>query len=213
MPITLDLTSTTVADVFVQPSPLLEFMAAMHVLTEVDHHPDQRDRAALLRSQLGEDLMIEVHYYAPLWARYRSRMFFARGRENGTLEQQLLELRMMAEAQFTELAAEGALGMGRSADHVALLADGAGLVEMCRRRSSARADLAEALIVDPSAFRLKLLDFITHAWEVGVRDLWLESAPAMAAVAERIARQLQQGIVETIASLSPTASVIGALRS
>ncbi|SMX94958.1 DNA-binding transcriptional regulator, ArsR family [Brevibacterium sp. 239c] len=209
MPITLDLTDTTPADIVVQPSPLLEFMAAMHAFTEHDHHPEHQSVAAQLQTGLGDELVERAHYYSPLWSRFRCRLFFVRGIGLASFEAQVADVRAMSDQGFAELAAEGILGMGRTVDHVELLAEPEAFVNTCRRRSSARAELAERLVEDVADFREQLLLFLERAWDAAVRNVWTRSAPTLAATAERIRLQLDDDVIQTVARLSPTAAVIG----
>lgn len=209
MPITIDLTRATPDSVVVQPSPLLELMAAMHVLTEADHHPDQVEAASGLRSALGEELVEQVHYYSPLWSRYRCRLFFVRGGASGSIDHYLDDLRMLPMPQFASLAAEGVLGMGRSANHQTLLADSESFIAACRQRSSARAELAERLVTDQEGLRRELLTFLENIWTTEFHNTWNDSFPQIAGAVERTRSRLGEGVVKTVAGLSPTSTTVG----
>ncbi|MCI9889414.1 helix-turn-helix transcriptional regulator [Micrococcales bacterium 31B] len=210
MVVTLDLRSTPPSAVTVQGSPLIETMALLHLVTEREHHVEQRAVIEATYSALPPAVFAQVEAFAPLWSRLRCRLFFPLdARSLPEWEPQLAALEGLDLASFTTLAAEGVLGLGRRGQHADLIARPGDFVAACRARATARGDLAQRLVDDPQRFRGDLLGLLHEVWEAaGARD-WVQSRPRLERAAEQARDDLQRDLATAFANLSDTAEVAG----
>ncbi|WP_231406154.1 DUF5937 family protein [Streptomyces clavuligerus] len=158
MSIVLDLGGLGPADVAAGPFALSELMASLHVLAEPEHHPEAAAwtaRAAVADPGLRDELLV----FAPLWARFRCRLFFPRSLPLTTgLDEELTALAELSADAFLDLVAPGILGSTAQpvppARELRPSATAAReYIRRCQRRSYARGELAGQLVAAPLELR------------------------------------------------------------
>jgi DNA-binding transcriptional ArsR family regulator len=197
--------------VHVGVSPLAELMACLHVLAEPDHHPESRGWRNGISADLPDRLRSDLHRFAPLWARYRSRLFFPMGTVLGrTIEEELAQLAAMDGDRFVTFAADAIRGRAMDFRDAAAVAASNAWVRECELRSFARGDLAHALVHQPERLRRDLVDILTRcATGFFARD-WERARPTLDASARAVAARLrQEPALDVIASLTDAASTRG----
>lgn len=189
-------------------SPLAELMACLHVLAEPDHHPEARSWLPRATARIDDRLGSEVSRFAPLWARYRSRLLFPFDRLERDLGAELDNLDRLPEELFTGLAADAIRGHALPRDENGRLRPGHKWVHECETRSFVRGDLAHALVHHPGRFRQELSALLARCRTAFFDDHWQRCEPALRHAAADIRRQLAQGTdpVELITSLIPIAT-------
>ncbi|MCT9138969.1 ArsR/SmtB family transcription factor [Streptomyces violarus] len=171
MSIVLDLGGLGPADVVAGPSALSELMASLHVLAEPEHHPEAVGWAA--RAAAGDELRDELSVFAPLWARFRCRLFFPLVRPGtaplaASLDEELAAIAALPAEEFLDLVAPGVLGTNaQPVPPGDALRAGAWAAEdyvlRCLRRSYARGELARQLVAAPLELRDRLLEVLRAA--------------------------------------------------
>jgi DNA-binding transcriptional ArsR family regulator len=199
-------------NIVVGPSPLAELMAALHVLAEPEHHPESAGwtrRAAAMDPELHEELTC----YAPLWARFRCRLFFPRALPLApTLEAELAGIEQLRPDDFTDLVAPGILGTAsfpvpEAREVLENRTAAEDFVRQCTRRSYARGELARRLLDDPEGFKARLLDVLRSAERAFFAESWRELRPVLEAKAREVRRDLtRRSPADVLAELLPTAA-------
>ncbi|MPY58381.1 ArsR/SmtB family transcription factor [Streptomyces spongiae] len=171
MSIVLDLGGLGPADVVAGPSALSELMASLHVLAEPEHHPEAAGWAARAAAA-DPGLRDELSVFAPLWARFRCRLFFPFLPRTpplaASLDEELAAIEALPAEDFLELVAPGVLGTSAQPVPPAReLRAGTAAAEdyarRCLRRSYARGELARQLVTAPLELRDRLLEVLRAA--------------------------------------------------
>src|SRR5665213_3857488 len=115
MVIALEVSRADKSRVAARVSPLAELLACLHVLAEPDHHPESRTWVEKVRAQLPESLTSDLQRFSPLWARYRTRLFFPLElAPEMAIDDELAALLALDFDAFLPLAANGIAGNNRS---------------------------------------------------------------------------------------------------
>ncbi|MGW0759649.1 DUF5937 family protein [Streptomyces sp. NPDC002814] len=215
MSIVLDLGGLGPADLAAGPSALSELMASLHVLAEPEHHPEAVGWAARATAA-DPELRDELSVFAPLWARFRCRLFFPRTVPLAAgLDEELAAIGELPAEDFLELVAPGVLGT--SAQHVPPareLRAGTTAAEdyarRCLRRSYARGELARQLVAAPLELRDRLLAVLRAADTAFFAEDWRTLRPALEEHAREVRRRLAaRSPAEVLTELLPTAARVG----
>jgi DNA-binding transcriptional ArsR family regulator len=198
------------ADFHVAVSPLSEMVALLHALAEPDHHLEARAALEDISATLTPGYLADFRTLAPLWARFRCRVFFPSEARSLGLDEELERIAEMPLEQFVRLVAEGVQGSIRRVPPVPeLLADTPGredFLSYCRARSSIRRELAELLLDDPEGFRVRLLDFLRATREAFFGREWAHVHDTIRRSAALTRTRLQHADPVTVmAQLSPSA--------
>ncbi|WP_314173883.1 ArsR/SmtB family transcription factor [Streptomyces winkii] len=214
MSIVLDLGGLDSADLAVGPSALSELMASLHVLAEPEHHPEAADwaaRAAAADPVLWEELSV----FAPLWARFRCRLFFPRTLPlAASLDEDLAGVAALPVEDFTELVAPGVLGTRGPVPPPGELRAGTSsaddYVRRCLRRSYARGELARQLVASPTDLRDRLLAVLRAADSAFFAEDWRSLRPALDHHAREVRNRLTaRPPAAVLTELLPTAARFG----
>ncbi|MCX4835373.1 DUF5937 family protein [Streptomyces sp. NBC_01016] len=216
MSIIIDVGGLGPADIAAGPSALSELMASLHILAEPEHHPEAAEwtaRVAAVNPALRDELAV----FAPLWARFRCRLFYPRALPVAAdLREELAAIEDLPRTEFLGLVAPGVLGASaRPAPAAHELRTGTEAAEeyvrQCRRRSHSRGDLAVELVADPAAFRARLLAVLRAADAAFFADDWRNLGPALDDHAREVRRRLARPRppVDVLTELLPTASRVG----
>jgi DNA-binding transcriptional ArsR family regulator len=211
MVVALNLSGVGRGDVAAGVSPLAELMASLHVLAEPDHHPESRTWAAKVMDGVPEGLRADLFRFSPLWARYRTRLFYPLdGRVDRAMEDEIAALAAMDDDRFLSLVANGILGRGaplRGADEV--LSDRE-WVAYSEHRSFSRGDLAHSLVRDPVRFRGDLIGVLESCIDAFFLADWESNSPRLIATAAALTDRLdQEELLSVVESLSGMASARG----
>lgn len=130
MSIIIDVGGLGPADIAAGPSALSELMASLHILAEPEHHPEAAEwtaRAAAVNPALRDELAV----FAPLWARFRCRLFYPRALPVAAdLREELAAIEDLPRTEFLGLVAPGVLGASaRPAPAAHELRPGTGVAE------------------------------------------------------------------------------------
>ncbi|MEU9609254.1 DUF5937 family protein [Streptomyces sp. NPDC048057] len=214
MSIVLDLGGLGPKDLVVGPSALSELMASLHVLAEPEHHPEATGWTA--RAVADPALRDELLLFAPLWARFRCRLFFPRGLPLAeSLGEELTALAHLTAEDFLGLVAPGVLGTTAQPVPSAreLRPDTAAAqeyVRRCQRRSYARGELARQLVAAPLELRDRLLSALRAADSAFFAEDWRTLRPALEEHAREVRRRLVvRPPVDVLTELLPTAVRVG----
>lgn len=228
MSIVLDLGELGPADLTVGPSALSELMASLHVLAEPEHHPEAAGWAARAAAA-GPELRDELSVFAPLWARYRCRLFFPRTLPlASSLDEELAAIAALPVEDFVELVAPGVLGTNAQPVPPAReLRAGTAAAEdyarRCLRRSYARGELARQLVAAPLELRDRLLAVLRTADTAFFAEDWRTLRPPLEDHAREVRRRLTilpqppargtpvalRSPADVLAELLPTAARVG----
>ncbi|GHH59477.1 DNA-binding transcriptional ArsR family regulator [Streptomyces umbrinus] len=215
MSIVLDLGGLGPADLAAGPSPLSELMAGLHVLAEPEHHPEATGWASRAVAASPE-LRDELSTFAPLWARFRCRLFFPRALPLATsLDEELAAIAALRTEDFLELVAPGVLGTNAQAmPPVRELRAGTAAAEdyarSCQRRSYARGELARQLVAAPLDLRDRLLAVLRAADTAFFAEDWRILRPALEEHAREVRRRLaSRSPADVLTELLPTAARVG----
>lgn len=215
MSIVLDLGGLGPADLAAGPSALSELMASLHVLAEPEHHPEAAEWAARAAAA-GPELRDELSVFAPLWARFRCRLFFPRTVALAPgLDEELAAIAALPAEDFLELVAPGVLGTSGqpvpSARELRAGTDAAeDYVRRCLRRSYARGELARQLVAAPLELRDRLLAVLRAADTAFFAEDWRALRPALEEHAREVRRRLAvRSPAEVLTELLPTAARVG----
>ncbi|MEU0193615.1 DUF5937 family protein [Streptomyces afghaniensis] len=228
MSIVLDLGELGPADLTVGPSALSELMASLHVLAEPEHHPEAAGWTARAAAA-GPELRDELSVFAPLWARYRCRLFFPRTLPlASSLEEELAAIAALPVEDFVELVAPGVLGTNAQPVPPAReLRAGTAAAEdyarRCLRRSYARGELARQLVAAPLELRDRLLAVLRTADTAFFAEDWRTLRPPLEDHAREVRRRLTilpqasaggtpvsvRSPADVLAELLPTAARVG----
>lgn len=211
MSIILDVGELGRENIAVGPSPLAELMATLHVLAEPEHHPESAGWTG--PAAVDPELHEELTCYAPLWARFRCRLFFPRALPPApTLEAELAGIEQLRPADFTDLVAPGVLGTSAfpAPEPHEVLENGTAaeeFVRRCTRRSYARGELATRLLDDPEGFKARLLAALRAADQAFFAESWRELRPVLEVKAREVRRDLtRRSPADVLAELLPTAA-------
>ncbi|MFI6371194.1 DUF5937 family protein [Streptomyces sp. NPDC050546] len=215
MSIVLDLGGLGPADLTAGPSALSELMASLHVLAEPEHHPEAADWTARAAAA-GDELRDELSVFAPLWARFRCRLFFPRALPLAScLDEELTAIAALPAEDFLELAAPGVLGttalpVPSARELRAGTAAAEDYVRRCLRRSYARGELARQLVAAPLELRDRLLAVLRAADAAFFAEDWHALRPALENHAREVRRALAvRSPAEVLTELLPTAARVG----
>jgi DNA-binding transcriptional ArsR family regulator len=213
--IVVDLGGLGPADLAAGPSALSELMASLHVLAEPEHHPEATGwtaRAAAASPELRDELSA----FAPLWARFRCRLFFPRTLPLATnLEEELAAIGGLSRDDFLDLAAPGVLGTsGQPVPPARELRPGTTTAEdytrRCLRRSYTRGELARQLVAAPLELRDRLLAVLRAADTAFFAEDWRTLRPALEDHAREVRRRLTvRPPADVLTELLPTAARVG----
>jgi DNA-binding transcriptional ArsR family regulator len=182
-------------------------------MAEPDHHPESRGWLSRITLEPAGPLRSELHRFAPLWARYRSRLLFPIDTTlNRTIHDELAVLSALDDDIFLPFAAEAVHGRRiRFADAAAVTTTGSWVKE-CERRSFARGDLAHALVNQPERFRRDLVNLLDRCATGFFAQDWERSRPILEASARSVAARLrQEQPLDVIASLTDIATTRGSV--
>lgn len=211
MVVALNLSQARRDDVLAGTSPLAELMACLHVLAEPDHHPEARNWAERISAQIPDALRPELFRFAPLWARYRFRLFYPLTKQlDLTIDEELDGLADVDDEWFLPLTANGIRGRdaGRGTAHD-VLTDRSWVAD-CERRSFTRGDLAYSLVADPRGFREHLVEILRACRDAFFTEEWEKSRPRLASTATQLNSALHTGeLIPIVESLSKIASSRG----
>lgn len=207
MPIVLDLADVSRAEVSVQPSPLAELMAVVHMLAEPDHHVDRSREIASIKQSLTRELARELRDLAPFWARFRVRLMMPLQHTPASgLDHELSRVEKLPIEAFTAASAEAIYG-ARNAAIMALAGDEFGrqdFVDRCTEKSEARGSLAMQLLADPARLRRRLVTALRHADDLFFGKLWQQgSSQLLAAAADVEAMLARQPLHLVMQALNP----------
>lgn len=215
MSIVLDVGGLGTADLVVGPSALSELMASLHVLAEPEHHPEATGwagRAAAADPGMWDELSV----FAPLWARFRCRLFFPTALPlAASLDEELAAIAALPAEDFTELVAPGVLGTsGQSVPPARELRAGTAAAEdyvrRCLRRSYARGELARLLVAAPTELRERLLAVLRAADAAFFAEDWHALHTGLESHARAVRRRLAaRAPAEVLTELLPTAARVG----
>ncbi|MFH9064483.1 DUF5937 family protein [Streptomyces coeruleorubidus] len=215
MSIVLDLGGLGPADLAAGPSALSELMASLHVLAEPEHHPEAAGWAARAAAA-GPDLRDELSVFAPLWARFRCRLFFPRALPlAASLDEELAAVAALPAEDFLELVAPGVLGTNAQAvPPVRELRAGTAAAEdyarRCLRRSYARGELARQLVAAPLELRDRLLAVLRAADTAFFAEDWRTLRTPLEDHAREVRRRLLiRSPADVLTELLPTAARVG----
>ncbi|MGW0471579.1 DUF5937 family protein [Streptomyces coeruleorubidus] len=215
MSIVLDLGGLGAADLAAGPSALSELMASLHVLAEPEHHPEAAGWAARAAAA-GPDLRDELSVFAPLWARFRCRLFFPRALPlAASLDEELAAVAALPAEDFLELVAPGVLGTNaQSVPPVRELRAGTAAAEdyarRCLRRSYARGELARQLVAAPLELRDRLLAVLRAADTAFFAEDWRTLRTPLEDHAREVRRRLMiRSPADVLTELLPTAARVG----
>lgn len=216
MSIVLDLNGLRSADVVVAPSALSELMASLHVLAEPEHHPEAAGwtaRAVAARPELRDELSV----FAPLWARFRCRLFFPRTLPlAASLDEELAEIAAMPAEDFLVELAAGVLGTtAQQVPPARELRVGTAAADdftrRCLRRSYSRGELARQLVAAPLELRDRLLAVLRAADAAFFAEDWRTTLrPPLEDHAREVGRRLvARSPADVLTELLPTAARVG----
>ncbi|MFH8497590.1 ArsR/SmtB family transcription factor [Streptomyces coeruleorubidus] len=215
MSIVLDLGGLGPADLAAGSSALSELMASLHVLAEPEHHPEAAGWAARAAAA-GPDLRDELSVFAPLWARFRCRLFFPRALPlAASLDEELAAVAALPAEDFLELVAPGVLGTNAQAvPPVRELRAGTAAAEdyarRCLRRSYARGELARQLVAAPLELRDRLLAVLRAADTAFFAEDWRTLRTPLEDHAREVRRRLLiRSPADVLTELLPTAARVG----
>lgn len=215
MSIVLDLGGLGPADLTAGPSALSELMASLHVLAEPEHHPEAADWAARAAAA-GPELRDELSLFAPLWARFRCRLFFPRTVPlAASLDEELAAIAALPAEDFLELVAPGVLGtsarpLPSARELRAGTAAAEDYVRRCLRRSYARGELARQVVAAPMELRDRLHMVLRAADAAFFAEDWRTLRPALEDHAREVRRRLAaRPPADVLAELLPTAARVG----
>lgn len=217
MSIVLDLGGLGPADVMAGPSALSELMASLHVLAEPEHHPEAVGWAARAVAA-GDELRDELSVFAPLWARFRCRLFFPLVRPGtaplaASLDEELAAIAALLTEEFLDLVAPGVLGTNaQPVPPGDALRAGAWAAEdyvlRCLRRSYARGELARQLVAAPLELRDRLLAVLRAADTAFFAEDWRTLRSPLENHARDVRRRLATLPLGEPASLRSPADVL-----
>ncbi|MFB9534860.1 MULTISPECIES: ArsR/SmtB family transcription factor [Streptomyces] len=217
MSIVLDLGGLGPGDVVAGPSALSELMASLHVLAEPEHHPEAVGWAARAVAA-GDELRDELSVFAPLWARFRCRLFFPLVRPGtaplaASLDEELAAIAALPAEEFLDLVAPGVLGTNAQpvppGDALRAGASAAeDYVRRCLRRSYARGELARQLVAAPLELRDRLLAVLRAADAAFFAEDWRTLRSPLENHARDVRRRLATLPLGEPASLRSPADVL-----
>jgi DNA-binding transcriptional ArsR family regulator len=183
--------------------------------TRPEHHPEAAGWSARAAAA-GPEPRDELSVFAPLWARFRCRLFFPRTLPPAAgLDEELTAIGELSKEDFLELVAPGVLGT--SAQPVPPprelrvgTAAAEEYVHRCLRRSHARGELARQLVAAPLELRDQLLAVLRAADTVFFAEDWRALRPALEDHAQEVRRRLAvRSPADVLTELLPTAARVG----
>lgn len=154
------------SNLHVTVSPLAEMMAILHCMAEPDHHLEARSMLSNISKSIDDAYLREFNFLSPLWARFRCRLFFPLAPTSRALATEIKSVASLPDPAFIELCAEGIQGMRGPIPPVDKLLNDTPerdeFLNYCLSRSSARRDLADALLENPTKLKAQLLRFIAE---------------------------------------------------
>ncbi len=196
-----------VRSVAFQISPLAELGAALHVLSEPEHHPLDAEWVAATRAAMTPAVSRRLDELAPLWGSYRLRLLFPLTLATAkTLDEELHAIEQMPVAHFVELTAFAVRG-GNSGDSLrAVLIDDKvrrRFIDRARRRGRGAEAIGESLLADAERFRSGLVEFLRDTGSVVLDRVWPQGSITMRRdLAARRDLAGAKGIAHALRSLS-----------
>lgn len=212
MVIALKVSDAQRGDVVAGTSPLAELMTCLHVLAEPDHHPESRRWVDRVVDRLSDTLQADLFRFAPLWARYRSRLFYPLGNKLGwSVEEELASLAQSDDEIFLPLAANAIRGRVLNFRTAGAVISERRWVAECHQRSFNRGELASSLVTDPVKFRTDLIAVLRECCETFFAEEWDRTSPQMMASANLVNDHLRadDDLQTIVSSLSKMASTRG----
>ncbi len=200
--IVLDTSASHAASVAAQLSPLSELMSALHIIAEPNHHPERRSWVQEKTSRMAPTQYQSLLRFSPLWARYRTRIFFPLTRtDNQDLVDELSSVEQLDITRFCLLVANGLLGESRPIT-AEFLDPGGSFIREIERKSPEREALALWLLRDPQDFRQELIDTLHAAWDVLLKPDWQAAhrrlGPIQSIINDRLATDDHAHVLSTI---------------
>lgn len=206
----IDVRGARTADIVVGTSPTAELQACLHVIAEPEHHPEAAGWLTHVGDTVTDELRARLMWFAPMWARRRSRFLLPLGAPlNQSIDDELTAVARMPIAGFVELAADTISGSGVDAKAVHESATAqAAFIAACDSRSFSRGELIRSLFADPVEFRSQLLATIAVAVDQFFALEWKRIEGRLRRDADDMHGKLVLPIAEFYSQLSPTARTI-----
>ncbi|WP_054952018.1 ArsR/SmtB family transcription factor [Flaviflexus massiliensis] len=174
MPITLDLTNVSSADVAVHPSPLAELMAIFHALAASDHHLDMSREVVTVRDSMPTGLQRDLRGLSPLWVRFRFRGMLPMGSKRLSLDEEVKGLQEVPIEVLRPMMVESIYGSRLPAGFsIENDADIDWFIAECCKKGEAREDLAAQFLQDPENIRARLLEVIERCRSSFFEQRWI----------------------------------------
>lgn len=212
MVIALDLASARPERMWSGVSPLAELMACLHVLAEPDHHPESRQWRDRVDATMSDGLRSDLFRFAPLWARYRMRLFFptAAAQLGAEVEAEIRALERIDDRHFLPMTANAIRGRRLEWTSGEQVLDDRTWVRECEQRSFTRGDLAHSLVEDPDRFRQDLASTLHRCVDEFFRDEWDRTSVQLQRMSHTVAEAIPRNPpVDVVASLTAIASSRG----
>ena len=207
--IALDLAAARPERIWSGVSPLAELMACLHVLAEPDHHPEARQWRDRIDTAMSPSLRSDLFRFAPLWARYRMRLFFPTAPTDLGSEPaaDIAMLEKVEDRYFLPLTANAIRGRGLEWNDYAQVRSDRSWVRECEQRSFTRGDLAHSLVQDPDRFRRDLVTTLRRCVDEFFAQEWARSKGQLEGASQKLVEAIPHTApVDLVASLSGIAS-------
>ena len=205
MVVALDVSAARPEAIWSGLSPLAELMACLHVIAEPDHHPESRQWWERVNASSSETLRSDLLRFAPLWARYRMRLFYPTSKDlNRDVKDEIGALESTDDHRFLPLVADAIRGRRLEFEGPDQVLGDPTWVRECEQRSFARGDLAHSLVHDHRRFRADLVATLHRCVDEFFAQEWEDTHVVM----ERAHRRLQ-GSIARVAPAQLVASVSG----
>lgn len=212
MSVLLRLHGVRPAEVSARCSATAELMACLHVLAEPEHHPERGAWVRRVLADLPQRSAADCVAFAPLWARFRTRLLLPLTQAPagpGDLDGELAQLAGLDLDAFIQLAGMAIFGLrqnfGWPLDDAA---SAQAFVRACAERSARRGELAAELVADPERLKARLLDLLHVAAEGFFGVLWRRLRPVLQRSADRVEASLRtEPLPLVVGSLAPNAVI------
>ncbi|MFC3893032.1 DUF5937 family protein [Lentzea rhizosphaerae] len=210
MSVLLRLHGVRPAEVSARCSAAAELMACLHVLAEPEHHPDRGAWVRRVLTDLPEPAAADLVAFAPLWARFRTRLMLPLTQGgSGDLDAELAQISGLDIGVFIQMAGMAIFGLRQN--FAWPLDDAAGaqaFVRACGERSTRRGVLAAELVADPERLRVRLIGLLHVASETFFGVLWRRLQPALQRSVERVEASLRtEPLPLVVGSLAPNSVI------
>jgi DNA-binding transcriptional ArsR family regulator len=183
-------------------------MASLHVLTEQDHHPQQRRWVQTVNAAPPPSLAPSLRRFAPLWSRYRCRLMLPLAPPlDRTLADELGILEDLDLHVFAEHIASAIVGVQYLGGLEDVLTDSDQqdrVLRKARRVSCLREELAERLFADAEGLRSNLLEALAECGSSFFEDYWEHAQFRLREASDRLVRRLaEEPLAAVFMSLGP----------